>query len=695
MKPPPFLLGATLLFWGWQAGFLIVGAVMAVLVEAARFFKVRWDFSDEDFTRIWTFCSLLALTAAVYALTANDAPSHFRSFFQNPSFSAQRNVGTASSQAAAAWIRWLPMTLFLFVAAQACSSREGVPVETVSFLLRLRSKRARKLGRIVPPQRIVGVSYPYLLVCLFAASMHSGEKSVFYWGLCTLLAWTLWSLRPRRFSAASWTTALAVAIALGYLAQRGLGQLQRFLENYNPQWFSRSIGGGADPLRSKTALGHIGTLKGSNRIVIRLEPAIHEYPPPLLRETSYRTWKGQAWYADITERDLFDIRETNNTTYVLLPGKTNLAAVNIACYLHGGAALLPLPTGSGRLENLPDLTSLQRNSLGGVYAQGPGLVIFDAHYGPGQTLDFPPNTNEDLAVPDKEINALDKVVAELHLEAGSQVKKLQAIRTFFHDKFAYSTWRGYSRPANTNETPLSRFLLRTRRGHCEYFATATTLLLRRLHIPARYAVGYAVHEASGAKYLVRERDAHAWCLVWNETSGIWQDFDTTPPVWVKEEAKAGSPLRFWSDAWSGIMFEFSKFRWGQTRLRQYILWALIPVLVVLLYQILFHTRRRWRQRRKHDDANPAPPWPGFDSDFYRLEQTLAKRGATRAPGEPLSEWLRRLLNDPVLADLRVQLLHLLRLHYRYRFDPLGLDRPDRDALRRDTAACLAALRRGS
>jgi transglutaminase-like putative cysteine protease len=49
----------------------------------------------------------------------------------------------------------------------------------------------------------------------------------------------------------------------------------------------------------------------------------------------------------------------------------------------------------------------------------------------------------------------------------------------------------------TNETPLARFLLRTRSGHCEYFATATVLLLRQLGIPARYAVGYAVHEASG------------------------------------------------------------------------------------------------------------------------------------------------------------------------------------------------------
>ena len=111
---------------------------------------------------------------------------------------------------------------------------------------------------------------------------------------------------------------------------------------------------------------------------------------------------------------------------------------------------------------------------------------------------------------------------------------LHTLSAFFQDKdkFSYSTWQGLEKLASTNETPLSRFLLRTRSGHCEYFATATVLLLRQLGIPARYAVGYAVHEASGRQYVVRQRDAHAWCLVWNPTSETWQDFDTTPASWV-------------------------------------------------------------------------------------------------------------------------------------------------------------------
>jgi hypothetical protein len=171
---------------------------------------------------------------------------------------------------------------------------------------------------------------------------------------------------------------------------------------------------------------------------------------------------------------------------------------------------------------------------------------------------------------------------------------LRTLSGFFEDtnKYSYSTWQGFGRPKGTNETPLSRFLLRTRSGHCEYFATATVLLLRRLDIPARYAVGYAVHEGSNGKYGVRQRDAHAWCLAWNPSSATWQDFDTTPASWLKTEANRASLTQYLSDCWSRVMFEFAKLRWGQTHRRQYFLWALAPVLALLLYQIIFRSRRR-------------------------------------------------------------------------------------------------------
>ena len=84
-------------------------------------------------------------------------------------------------------------------------------------------------------------------------------------------------------------------------------------------------------------------------------------------------------------------------------------------------------------------------------------------------------------------------------------------------------------------------------------------------------------------------------------------------------------------------------------------------------------------------------WPGLDSEFYLVERKLADRGLLRLPNELLSAWLRRAMRDPALADVNPRLLSLLRLHYRYRFDPHSLSPADRETLRRGAEQALAAI----
>jgi hypothetical protein len=694
MKTPPLLLGAALVFWGWLTGYAVAGLLMAIILEGSRLTQVRWEFSNDDFRRIWVFCTLLFLAAAVYAFTSNEGVADFRGLFQSPNFFTQRNAGTASARTLATLIRWTPMIFYLFVAAEAFSSRGGVPLETISLILAWRWKKARKLGQRVPASRTVDVSYPYFGVSLVAASVHSARDATFFWGLSVLLAWTLWAHRSRRFSLIIWGAALLMAIGLGHLGQGGITRLQRYLEGFDPRWLSAfARRGGSDPSQSRTSLGQIGRVKTSGKIVIRLEPPEGQSPPQLLREASYRGYRAQTWDAGTSKSDFENVpAETNLTTWRLLPQKTNHAAVNIACYLRPDKkglrkGLLPLPEGSGRLERLPAYI-LQKNSAGAVLAEGPGLVIFDTLYGSGQTIDSEPS-EEDLAVPPKEEAALSEVVSALQLEGKSRDEAIKILNRHFQADFTYSLWQELDFKTRSDDTPLSNFLRNTHRGHCEYFATATVLLLRKLNIPARYAVGYSVHEASGRKFVVRERDAHAWCLVWNERRRIWQDFDTTPATWVAEEAKRASAMQWLSDAWSRIWFEISKVRWGQTHLRKYLLWSLAPILSLLLFQIISRARRQ--RRRKEAGLTPAIAWPGLDSEFYHLERRLSERGVTRPPGEPPAIWLQRAITYPGLAAIQESLQQVLRLHYRYRFDPQGLDQSEREALRREAKACLESL----
>ena len=696
MKTPPFLLLAALVFWGWQSGLLLFGAIMGLMLESSRFIKARWDLTGEDFRRLWNFSTLLALTLVVYVFTTNEEVGGLNGLLHSSAVVAARNAGVSATT----FLRWLPMTLFLFVAAQMFSERGAVPLSAISVLIRRRRKGSPEA------ERNVDVSYPYFMVCLFSAGIHTNEGThSYFWGQAVLLAWALWPLRSRRFGVIVWLCTLAAVIGLGFSGQHGIGQAQRLLEGGTAQWMARFFRQNTDARQSMTAIGQIGKLKLSAQIVIRLKTKNGGPPPAYLREASYRSYNLQTWRAGMAGNEFADLQpERNNTTWVLLPGRTNRSTVNIACYLGGRSqklsvpeGLLPLPTGSSRLENVPgSVASITANKTGAVLAAGPGLMIFDACYGPGTTFDSPPDagTNHlDLTVPTNEAPALDQIISEMKISGATEERKLLAVQQFFAAQFSYSTWLGSDKVARTNETALSRFLLHSRSGHCEYFATATVLLLRELGIPARYAIGYAVHEPSGHGYVVRERDAHAWCLVWNGPAQRWEDFDTTPASWVAEEGKRASAMQWFSDFWSWVRYQIAKLRWGQTNLRQYILWALIPVLALLLYQIIFRRGRRRRPQSKTGKSVVAIFWPGLDSEFYLLERKLAARGVPRQPSEPLSDWLTRALADPALADLRQPLQELLRLHYRHRFDPRGLNGKEREALTREAKICLDTLSR--
>src|SRR6185503_16581424 len=192
MKTPPLLIGAALVFWGWQTGFLPAGLVMAAALEGARGVRARREFSDDDFRRLWTFCTLLFLATAVYAFTDNGGPARFGNLLHDPNTANQTGAGIASARTAAAILRWLPMVLFPFMAAQAYSTRREIPLSTISLLVRRRQKKSRELGRVLPT-RSINVAFPYFAVCLFAASIHAGEDNNYFWGLCALMAWALWS----------------------------------------------------------------------------------------------------------------------------------------------------------------------------------------------------------------------------------------------------------------------------------------------------------------------------------------------------------------------------------------------------------------------------------------------------------------------------------------------------------------------
>ena len=681
-KPPPLLLGATLLFWGWHTEYLLAGLAMGALFEGARWIPTRWEFTDDDFRRVWNLCLFLAAAGLVYALTTNDGLTNMREMLGNASPSMRQNAAIKSARSGLLWFRWLPMTFFVMAAAQLFSHREALPGR-LFWVLR------RKLHSTDFAPALVHTGYPYFVLCLVSASITNRAGLSFYAGLCGLLGWALWNHRSPRYAPWVWAGAMGTAAGLGFFGQAALYQLEKYVDNFNADFLLRTRYGGYNLQEVRTSLGQLGRMKLSGQIRWWVQNLAEAAAPTLLHEASYRTYSATVWRNTALHEEYASYETTNESTWVLLPAKPTEGILRISGHLPGGHGLLPVPHGLDRLERLPVFT-LKTNNLGMILVDaGPGVVSFDARWGPGQTLDGPPG-EEDLAIPEGEEAALGQVATNLHLAGLPPQDILQRVRSFFSEKFHYTLLLRIPAKDEAGPTPISRFLLETHAGHCEYFATATTLLLRKAGIPARYAVGYALQEKSGHTYVARERHAHAWCLAY--LKGGWHDFDTTPGQSFAIEAARANWMENIQDAWARLWFEFSKWRWGQSSLRQYIGWIFTPILVLLVVQLF--RRKGWRRSRLPQGADQATTvWPGLDSEFYRVEQRLIELGLGSNPGEPALAWLQRLDQEARLPGGRASLHPLLHLHYRYRFDPLGLPPEERSRLAQEAQQCLEHLER--
>ena len=96
------------------------------------------------------------------------------------------------------------------------------------------------------------------------------------------------------------------------------------------------------------------------------------------------------------------------------------------------------------------------------------------------------------------------------------------------------------------------FLTDFKKGHCEYFAGAMTLLCQSLGMQARLVVGFKVDDYNqfGNFYTIRQSQAHAWTEV--RTAHGWVCRTTRPagPNRSRRRSRRGSGPRACSTTWS-------------------------------------------------------------------------------------------------------------------------------------------------
>jgi transglutaminase-like putative cysteine protease len=194
---------------------------------------------------------------------------------------------------------------------------------------------------------------------------------------------------------------------------------------------------------------------------------------------------------------------------------------------------------------------------------------------------------------------------------------------------------------------LERFLLETKEGHCEYFASALAVMCQCAGIPARYVTGFhgGQYNEVGQFYVVRDSDAHSWVEVWLPEAG-WRTFDPTPAAPARH---TGSSLR---DRLAG-MLDYLQFQWSS--------W--VVAYDVLHRQALLGTFGDWMQGPAFQRERA---WTRY---LWTFEQLLIGP-ETLSPLGKLFYWLALLgvlaLSGYLLGQILRQLIRWLRQRHQER-----------------------------
>jgi len=221
--------------------------------------------------------------------------------------------------------------------------------------------------------------------------------------------------------------------------------------------------------------------------------------------------------------------------------------------------------------------------------------------------------------------------------------QVMALTTYLQAHYQYSLQLGHV-PAGRD--PVDWFLFDARVGYCEQFATAETLMLRSLGIPARLATGYATGDYDPVlnQTVVRERDAHAWVEVYFPSRG-WVPVDPSPGYLAL--AATRFPDRF---AASGLAHLIPHLTLGAPAsvVGSLGLAGVLPGAAALA--VLAVAAAAWLlSRRRRRSRGSAPPG---QVELLRLYDRLqARLGRRRGPPETPLEYLAERGRPPLLEEV--------------------------------------------
>jgi transglutaminase-like putative cysteine protease len=273
-----------------------------------------------------------------------------------------------------------------------------------------------------------------------------------------------------------------------------------------------------------------------------------------------------------------------------------------------------------------------------------------------------------------------------------------------------------------NDDPIVRFLYDFKRGHCEYFAGAMTLLCQSLNMRSRVVIGFKSDDYTdyGHLFTVRQSHAHAWVEVM--TPAGWKRFDPTSgrdagPRQATLLQRMRGMMNFMEFTWATSVIAYDSdnrenlltnvstkldqtavnssqsmmgvFEWVQSQFGVFASKIIGPILALLVGGLLFaigwFVWERWRLRRRAariglDLLSPTDQIRlvrqlGFYDDLIRL---LERHQMERPPHQTPKEFADSLAYLP--SENYDTIRRLTQIFYKVRFGQVQLTPPQRRRL---------------
>lgn len=173
--------------------------------------------------------------------------------------------------------------------------------------------------------------------------------------------------------------------------------------------------------------------------------------------------------------------------------------------------------------------------------------------------------------------------------------KAHAIQEYLKKTYPY-TLNMYPRDNEVSDY----FLFEAKKGYCIHFATAMTVMLRSLQIPARVVGGFRSGKYQKGHCIVSNEDAHAWVEVFQKNKG-WTFFDPTPP---QEDYLIG--LSYWKKLYYKLYafwtLEIAGFSRSQQKIvyafiKKTLLWLKSQIWIFVIFTLLFYVRRYFPNKK--------------------------------------------------------------------------------------------------